>query len=908
MTELSDRLRHSTPEITAGLERALQEHEFSASPPALLAPYLPAFLSELAQAVDRQISPPPPIASSDGSYDPTASTGETCESETDRRRQALGVNPVRACYELGRLRETIFAVLERETPLAPPDRDAINASLDEELREILSRYVQSSEQHIRTIREEYLFLVDQIRDYAIIALDHEGHIISWNRGADRLYGYPAEEALGSHFSLLFTPEDRKQEIPQKSLEDSLRGNVENEGWRIRQDGSRFWALNSLTPLYNEAGNLWGYSKIARDMTERREQEETLRFQKSLLQAQSEASIDGVLIVSQDRKIISYNRQFVELWHLPDEILETESDEPLLHFVLDQVVNPDEFMQKVEFLSDRPEEKSHTEIRLRDERTFDMYCAPIHSEAGDTYGRIWFIRDITERKQAEATLRNVLHHARCILWSAEIREVEGVPQWSGHVFDPEAAQQILPLEVPAGRDYTDAWYECRHSEDRERMDGDSYHALISGLSSYRQEFRCTNRYGQQQWMMEDVSLRRLDANRWGAVGVCTDITERKKIEQQLLQSQKMEAVGQFAGGVAHDFNNLLSVINGFSELLLSRLPPDDPMAKSLEQILKAGERGAAMTRQLLAFSRRQFLTPKIVDLNDLVQQLLQILQRLIGEDIEMQTSLAPNLGRVRVDPGQIEQAIMNLAANARDAMPSGGRLCLETANVEVREADPERYGSLTPGAYVSLTVRDNGVGIEPEVLKRIFEPFFTTKETGKGTGLGLATAYGTVQQSGGVLWAESAPGQGSAFHIYLPRVAGEAEIESRPITNEMAHGTETLLLVEDDPMVRGFTKQLLEECGYTVLEAGHGDEALSLAQEHEGKIQLLLTDVVLPRMSGPDLAQRIRRLLPETKVIFMSGYTDDARVRQEVEKATTPFLQKPFSPVALTQKVRELLDQ
>jgi len=388
----------------------------------------------------------------------------------------------------------------------------------------------------------------------------------------------------------------------------------------------------------------------------------------------------------------------------------------------------------------------------------------------------------------------------------------------------------------------------------------------------------------------------------------DITERRQLEQQLRQAQKMEAIGKLAGGIAHDFNNIVTIITGYSDLLVSRIGPEDPMRRELEQIKKAGDRAHSLTRQLLAFSRRQMLQPKVLDLNAVVTNLEPMLQRLIGENIELATVMKPGLGQVRADPGLIEQVIMNLAINARDAMPQGGKLLIESDNVVLDEAYARLHLPTQPGSYVCLAVSDTGCGMDEATQSRIFEPFFTTKDKGKGTGLGLSTVYGIVKQSGGYIWVYSERGQGTTFKIYLPRVVAPAD-SVPPVTHWSAlpQGTETALLVEDEPEVRWLVRDMLQRLGYTVLEARHGIEAQVLSIQHQGPIHLLITDVVMPQMSGREIAERLTSEHPETKVLYMSGYTDDAVVRHGVLTADIAFLQKPFTPEALARKVREVLD-
>jgi signal transduction histidine kinase/ActR/RegA family two-component response regulator len=386
----------------------------------------------------------------------------------------------------------------------------------------------------------------------------------------------------------------------------------------------------------------------------------------------------------------------------------------------------------------------------------------------------------------------------------------------------------------------------------------------------------------------------------------DVTKRKSMEAQLLQAAKMEAIGRLAGGVAHDFNNLLTIISGYGQLLRERLSPQD--LGHVEEILKASDRAAALTRQLLAFSRRQILAPQVLDLNSIVANLEKMLRRLIGEDIELTTVKQSALGRVKADPGQIEQVIINLAVNARDAMPQGGKLTIETANVKLDETYARSHAGITPGPHVMLAVSDTGLGMDPETLGSIFEPFFTTKEKGKGTGLGLATVYGIVKQSAGSIWVYSEPGQGTTCKIYLPCIEEPMpEAEPAKVRAELAKGSETILVVEDEEGVRSLVCETLKSKGYNVLDARGPSEALTIVEHYVEPIHMLLTDVVMPQMSGKELAKRLSTVRPGAKVLYMSGYTDDAIVRHGVLEAGTSFLQKPFVPSILLRKVREVLD-
>lgn len=388
----------------------------------------------------------------------------------------------------------------------------------------------------------------------------------------------------------------------------------------------------------------------------------------------------------------------------------------------------------------------------------------------------------------------------------------------------------------------------------------------------------------------------------------DITERKRMEQQLRLAQRMEAIGQLAGGIAHDFNNLLAVIMGSADILVDALPRGDPLGRKVEMIRSAGASAANLVRQLLAFSRQQMVQPVVLDVRKIIERTQAMLQRIIGEDIEFRVFVEDTVGSIKADPGQIEQVLLNLAANARDAMPKGGRLTIRASNVELDESDRKRHAPVVPGPYVMLAIEDTGCGMDLKTQARIFDPFFTTKELGKGTGLGLATVYGIVKQTGGYIWVYSEVGQGTVFRVYLPRIDKPAQpAEREPSEMQALQGSETILLAEDSESLREMAQEYLESIGYTVLAAVSGEKALQWAKEFQGPIHLLLTDVVMPEMSGPELANQMASLRPGVKIIFTSGYTDDAIARQGILDPNVAFIQKPFRPKALAKKIRQVLN-
>lgn len=453
------------------------------------------------------------------------------------------------------------------------------------------------------------------------------------------------------------------------------------------------------------------------------------------------------------------------------------------------------------------------------------------------------------------------------------------------------------------------FEQIHPDDRAEVEEAAKEALLAGVGR-RIEYRMLHKDGSWRYLESTASaILNTEGRVEHVVIVNRDITARRQLEGQFHQAQKMEAVGRLSGGIAHDFNNLLGVITGYSEVMQEQLEPSHPLRTCVDEVLGAARRAAELTRQLLVFSRQQVLEPRVLNLNVVVSDMEKMLCRMIGEDIELTTRLDPQLGRVKADVSQIEQTIMNLAVNARDAMPQGGKLTIETSNQEIDPAFARGHSfPVRQGSYVLLSVTDTGVGMDSVTQSRIFEPFYTTKEKGKGTGLGLSTVYGVVKQSGGYIDVVSEPGHGTTFKIYLPSV--EEPIEPKPSAPSVPitiHADETILLVEDEISLRKLTRKLLELCGYTVLEAGSVHDAVEIGQHHSGPIHLLLTDVVMPGMHGPQLARQLNAIRPEVKVLYMSGYTGQSFSGTGALKSGSRFLQKPFTREGLAQKIRETLD-
>ncbi|MBK5298855.1 MAG: PAS domain S-box protein [Vicinamibacteria bacterium] len=543
-------------------------------------------------------------------------------------------------------------------------------------------------------------------------------------------------------------------------------------------------------------------------------------------------------------------------------------------------------------------RSEWQLRRKDGMLFPGEVSATTLPGGRTLA---IVRDITERKQADAKLRLQSAALNFAAHSIVITDRNGAIEWvnpaftiaTGYTAEEVMGQNpsVLKSGVHDGELYKDLW-----------------NTILTG-KSWRREL--TNRRKGGDLIVEDTTItpvKNASGEITNFIAIKQDLTGAKQLEAQFRQAQKMESVGHLAGGIAHDFNNLLTVINGMSDLVLEQVSQDDPVRADVQEIRRAGERAATLTRQLLAFSRQQILEPRVLNVNTVVEGMESLLRRLLGEDIGLVVVPAPGLGSVKADAGQLEQVITNLAVNARDAMPNGGQLTIETQNVTTDEHYGHRQGvAVPPGPYVILSVSDSGVGMDEATRARIFEPFFTTKGPGKGTGLGLSTVYGIVKQSEGFIWTYSEVGQGTSFKIHLPRVAEATGPHRLEPTVVSGSGTETILLVEDNAGLRTLAMRFLKPMGYTVLGAATGEEALRLLERHEAPVHLLISDVVMPGMSGRELAARLAQTRPAMKVLYMSGYTSDTIVRHGVLDGKMPFLSKPFSAAALREKVRDVLN-
>jgi PAS domain S-box-containing protein len=659
----------------------------------------------------------------------------------------------------------------------------------------------------------------------------------------------------------------------------------------------------VSPLKDEATGATYLVGSVHDVTDRKLAEDALRASETELRALFAAMTDVIFVIDRSGrhlKVAPTNPEI--LYRPPDSIIGKTLHEIFPTSTADIFL---EFVQTALSTQDQVSAEYSLDIRGR-EMWFAATIAPMTEETV-----VWVARDITQYKEAAKALResenlyrDTVENANDIIYTLDLdgRYISVNPageRITGYTRDEIRHMRFSDIIAP---EYVQTVLE--------RMEKKLENG---GATIYEVELITKN----QNRVSVEVNSRLLEKGGTpvAVLGIARDITERKHaedklglIEEQLRQSQKLESIGLLAGGIAHDFNNMLTVIKGYSDLILRKLSEDDPMRPRIEEIRQAGERAGDLTYQLLAFSRKQILQPQLLNINEVVSEVSRMLKRLIGEDIDLRTVLNERLGYVESDRGQITQALMNLALNARDAMPAGGKLTVETDNVVLDDVYARQHIAVAPGQYVLLAVSDNGVGMDARTRERIFEPFFTTKGVGEGTGMGLAMVYGFVKQSGGNIWVYSEVGRGTTFKIYLPRIdkQPEASPEETP-GHVLPTGTETILLVEDEDLVRGLVDRILTTCGYTVLQASNGTAAIKLCQEAECEIDLVITDVVMPEMGGRELVKRLSLTRPALRAIYMSGYTDKSIVHHGILQEGTNFIQKPFTPEAFARKVRDVLD-
>jgi len=792
-----------------------------------------------------------------------------------------------------------------ELEIRVQERTAELARANEVMRvEITER--KRAEKMLRESEEKHRTIIGNIED-AYYEVDVAGNLTFFNDSLCRMLRYSREELMGMN-NRQYTDQENAKKLYQAFNKVYKTGfPTEAFDWEvIRKDGERRIGEVSVSLIKDPEGRPYGFRGIARDVTERKRAEEALRESEERYRTILENIEDGYFEVDIAGNFTFFNNSLSKiLGYSKEETMGMNNRQYMDKEAAQRVFQ----VYRQVYTTGKPLKTFDYKIIRKDgaKRFIESGVSIISNDKGERIGFRGVARDITDRKQAEEALREsgakyrqLVEHAPIGIYELDLNKLKflSVNDVMCEVmgYTKEEFLSMSPFTFL--------------SEESRNILAERMKKLLAGEKVPDSvEFKLRTKNGREFWALINIKLFYQDGRPFKAQVVAQDISERKKLEEQLIHSQKMEAVGQLAGGIAHDFNNLLTVIKGYCQLSLLNLEESDSRWGNLQEIEKATQRASDLTRQLLAFSRRQILDLKVLDLNALLKDLNKMLRRIIGEDIELVTLLAGDLGRVKIDPGQIEQVVLNLAVNARDAMPSGGKLTIETANVELDEEYAETHVGVTPGHYVRLSVSDTGAGMSPQVKEKIFEPFFTTKEKGKGTGLGLSTVYGIVKQSNGNIWVYSEPGYGTTIKIYLPRAEEELDTQyRRDETNLLPKGKETVLLVEDETTVRDLVSRFLYQQGYTVLEAANGDEALHMAGKQSGKkIHLLLTDMVMPQMSGRALAQELKCLRPDIKVLYTSGYTDDTIVRHGILEHGTHFLQKPFSLKTLSHKVREALD-
>jgi two-component system, cell cycle sensor histidine kinase and response regulator CckA len=741
-------------------------------------------------------------------------------------------------------------------------------------------------------------IVESSQD-AIVGFDFEGCITTWNRGAERMSGYSESEAIGK--SMLFLmPDSRAFDYTRCVAELKARRSLENfETVWIAKDGKRVDVSLTTSSILNAYGEMVGGSIIAHDITVRKHAEEALR-------KSNETSIYGspIPVIALDRlgNVTMWNGAAQKVFGWTErEVRGTPY--PMI---------PAEDLEATVQLHSRVfagETVTNIEVRrkTREGSALDMSLSltPLWDEHGKVRGMLGFLNDITESKRTELALRRAEEKYRSIFENA----VEGIYQAApdGRYISANAAlTRMMGMNSPEELLASGATAHSADFVDAERRI--EFQRLMSQEGRVRGfQYELQRNDGTSLWVSENAHVVRDDRGKLVHYeGTVEDITRQRELEDQIRQMQKIEAIGRLAGGVAHDFNNILMAISSYAELLCRKLPEGDPGKRYVDEIVRSTDRGSYLTQSLLAFSRKQILAPQIVDLNALVRDQINMLERLLGESIVLNFVPGPDLGHIKVDPGQIQQVVMNLVINARDAMADGGEVLIETANAEL---DPSGANSSVTSScdYVMISVSDTGCGIDDDIKEHIFEPFFTTKEQGKGTGLGLATVFGIVKQSNGQIFLQTEPQQGTTFKVYFPRVDSvpvEVGADRHAIPQS---GHETILLVEDQPAIRESAAEYLSDNGYTVLQAQNGPEALDIAAKHTGPIDLLLTDVVMPQMSGKELAERLAGIHPRASVVFMSGYSSNVLSNNLGDDQKYLLLRKPFRLARLGQTVRDVLD-
>ncbi|TAJ10778.1 MAG: PAS domain S-box protein [Nitrospirae bacterium] len=773
--------------------------------------------------------------------------------------------------------------------------DAVNQAYQaaDQDRNMLERSLELSSQELLHANSEMRAMVQAFPDIFFL-LRSDGTILACKGGNLTDFYLPSRRLIGK----------RIQDIPMGQVGEQFADAIQSI-----QTGK---PLVSLEYVLEESDQATWYEArlvpecegqilvIVRNISERKRSEDRFR---RLLEAAPDAMVIAdsagqvVLVNSQAERLFGYERK--DVLGQPVEVLVPE------RFRHGHAFNRRDYSRNPRVRGMRAGLDLYGLRKDGTEFPVEVSLSPLETDEG--VFTMSAIRDITDRKQAELTLRESEERFRQLAENIQQVFWMTTPDKNTMLYISPAYEAIWGRTRASLYASPRDWLDAIHPEDRGRV----LHAALTKQETgeYHEEYRIIRPDGSVRWIEDRAfPIREASGTIYRLIGIADDITEQKQLAEQFRQSQKMETVGQLAGGIAHDFNNMLTVIIGQSMLLLSKHDLQRAHRNKVEQIKETGERAAALTKQLLTFSRRQVLQPIVLDLNRVISHAEQLVRRLLGEDIILQTILQPNLGPIKVDPGQLDQVILNLAINARDAMLQGGSLTIETANMVLEQADADRPLDVLPGSYVMLAVSDTGCGMDAETKARIFEPFFTTKERGKGTGLGLSIVYGVVKQNGGFIQLSSTLNQGSTFKIYLPMTQDRMAVSAgHPQLEPLLKGTETILLVEDQDDVRAFTETVLEEYGYTVLVARDGSEARGLSDTYEGVIHLLVTDVVMPGESGPKVAEQLACDRPDIKLLYISGYTEENIIRHGVLDHAVTLLEKPYTPTVLAREVRKVLD-
>ncbi len=755
--------------------------------------------------------------------------------------------------------------------------------------------------------QRYRILVENAHEAIVVAQD--GVLKFVNPAAVTLLGYDEAELLSRPFLEFIHPEDR---------------DMVGENYEKRLDEVDIPPVYSFR-LINKAGQtLWVEIRAVRivwdsrpatlnflvDISDRKRSEDQLRASEARYRSIASAAKDAIIEMDAEGRVAFWNESARQIFGYTAEEAIGRSVHALLspagYLKPSRQAFPGFQQTGKGMLVGRTLELV---AKRKDGQEIPVELSLAAVQGTDGWRGIGIVRDISERKAAEEALRRERDRAQAYLDLVGVIVVSlnesgeiTLLNRKGHEILGYAPAELL------GKNWFDTCIPARIRQELKMV----HRQIMGGKAADPQIYEnpvVTSSGEERIVLWHNSVLTDESGNVIGTLSAGEDITQRLILEAQFRQAQKMEAIGRLAGGVAHDFNNALTTILGYSELILASLQPEDPHYQAAMEIRKAGKRAASLTQQLLAFSRRQIVQPRVLDFNVVVNNLEDMLRRLLGEDVQLETVLAPDLGRVKMDPSQAEQVLMNVAVNARDAMPKGGRLTIETANAQLDEIYARTHGvDLQPGPFVMLAISDTGMGMDEETRHKVFEPFFTTKQMGQGTGLGLSMVYGTVKQNGGFIWVYSEPGQGTTFKIYLPRVDEHTGVETTNAAkeNSVLWGSETILLVEDDEALRTLAGNVLSRYGYRVLSARDGQEALGVSKNHRDQIQLLVTDVIMPGMSGRELADSLLQSRPDLKVLYMTGYTDDTLVRHGLVEEGVAVLEKPFAPDELARKVRDIL--